>query len=94
MLPLIETIARVVLLALVVYFFFLAWNIDVTAWPASAGIVSLALSFAAKDTLSNLFASVSIASDATYKQGDYIVLETGERGMVTHIGLRSTRILT
>jgi len=44
--------------------------------------------------LSNLFAGVSIAADAPYKKGDYIVLETGERGMVTHIGLRSTCILT
>ncbi len=65
-----------------------------TAWVASAGIVGLALSFAAKDTLSNLFAGVSIIMDAPYKEGDYIILETGERGQVTEIGLRSTRILT
>ena len=51
MLPLIETVTRVVLLALAVYFIFLAWSIDVTAWLASAGIIGLALSFAAKDTL-------------------------------------------
>jgi MscS family membrane protein len=69
-------------------------NINVTAWIASAGIVGLALSFAAQDTLSNLFAGVSIAADAPYKTGDFINLETGERGMVTHIDLRSTRILT
>jgi len=94
MLPLISTIARVVLIALAVYFVFLAWNIDVTAWVASAGIVGLALSFAAKDTLSNLFAGVSIVADAPYKTGDFIILDSGERGMVTHIGLRSTRILT
>ena len=94
MLPLIETVTRVVLLALAVYFIFLAWSIDVTAWLASAGIIGLALSFAAKDTLSNLFAGVSIAADAPYTKGDFIILETGERGMVTHIGLRSTRILT
>jgi len=94
MLPLLNTVIKVVLLALAVYFFFLAWNINVTAWIASAGIVGLALSFAAKDTLSNLFAGVSIVADAPYKTGDYIILESGERGMVSHIGLRSTRILT
>jgi small-conductance mechanosensitive channel len=32
--------------------------------------------------------------DAPYKNGDFIILETGERGIVTHIGLRSTRIMT
>lgn len=94
MLPLLNTVLRVTLLALAVYFIFLAWNIDVTAWLASAGIVGLALSFAAKDSLSNLFAGVSIAADAPYKAGDFIILDTGERGMVTHIGLRSTRLLT
>ena len=94
MLPLLDTATKVILLALAIYFLFLAWNINVTAWIASAGIVGLALSFAAKDTLSNLFAGVSIVADAPYKTGDFINLESGERGMVTHIGLRSTRILT
>lgn len=94
MLPLIGTILRVLLIALAVYFVFIAWNINVTAWVASAGIVGLALSFAARDTLSNLFAGFSIVADAPYKTGDFIILETGERGMVTKIGLRSTRILT
>ena len=94
MLSLFHNILKIVLVALAIYFFFLAWNIDVTAWLASAGIVGLALSFAAKDTLSNLFAGVSIIMDAPYKTGDYIILDSGERGLVTNIGLRSTRILT
>lgn len=94
MLPLVNNAFKVAVLALAIYFIFLAWNIDVTAWLASAGIVGLALSFAAKDTLSNLFAGVSIVADAPYKTGDFIILDTGERGMVSHIGLRSTRILT
>ena len=94
MLSLLHNVLKVVLVALAIYFMFLAWNIDVTAWLASAGIVGLALSFAAKDTLSNLFAGVSIVMDAPYKTGDYIILDSGERGVVTEIGLRSTRILT
>ena len=94
MLPLVQNVVKVVLFALAIYFIFLAWDINVTAWVASAGIVGLALSFAARDTLSNLFAGVSIVVDAPYKNGDFIILESGERGIVTHIGLRSTRILT
>ncbi|NNF39806.1 MAG: mechanosensitive ion channel family protein [Woeseiaceae bacterium] len=91
---LVNNVLKIVLVALLIYFLFIAWRIDVTAWLASAGIVGLALSFAAKDTLSNLFAGVSIIMDAPYKTGDFIILETGERGVVTDIGLRSTRILT
>lgn len=94
MLPLLHNVMKIVVFALAIYFLFLAWNIDVTAWLASAGIVGLALSFAAKDTLSNLFAGVSIIMDSPYKTGDFIILDTGERGLVTDIGLRSTRILT
>ena len=94
MLQLLQNVIKVVMFALFVYFIFLAWNINLTAWIASAGIIGLALSFAARDTLSNLFAGVSIVADAPYKTGDFIILDTGERGIVTHIGLRSTRLLT
>jgi small-conductance mechanosensitive channel len=94
MLQLLQNVVKATLFALAVYFIFLAWEVNVTAWLASAGIVGLAISFAAKDTLSNLFAGISIVMDAPYKTGDFIILDTGERGMVTMIGLRSTRILT
>ena len=92
--PLFENLVAILVLALAVYFVFLAWNINVTAWMASAGIIGLAISFAAKDTLANLISGVFILADAPYKIGDMIVLDTGERGQVTHIGIRSTRILT
>jgi MscS family membrane protein len=93
-LPLFENLATILLYGAAVYFIFVAWDIDVSAWIASAGILGLALSFAAKDTLANLFAGVFILADTPYKIGDFIVLDSGERGQVTHIGIRSTRILT
>lgn len=77
-----------------VYGVLLAWNVNVTGLVASAGILGLALSFAAQDTLGNLIAGISILTDKPYGIGDYIVLDSGERGAVTHIGLRSTRLLT
>ena len=94
MLELLQNAIKIALIALAVYFGFLAWDIQVTAWLASAGIVGLALGLAAKDTLSNVFAGISIVADAPYKTGDFITLESGERGVVTHIGLRTTRLLT
>ncbi len=93
-LPLFDNLCMIIVVALALYFALLAWKINVTAWMASAGILGLAISFAAKDTLANLFAGVFILADAPYKLGDYIVLNSGERGEVTHIGIRSTRILT
>lgn len=93
-LPLFDIAAKLLFIGLAAYFILLAWDTDVTAWLASAGILGLALGLAAQDTLGNLFAGVSILADVPYKVGDYIVLDGGERGEVTRIGLRSTRILT
>jgi len=86
--------AKVLIFAVSIYLFFMIWNIDMTAWLASAGIAGIAIGFAAKDTLSNLFAGVFILADAPYKVGDYVVLDKGGRGQVKQIGLRSTRLLT
>lgn len=92
--PLFENVALLVIFAFAVYLIFRSWHIDMTAWLASAGIVGIAIGFAAKDTLANLFSGVFILADAPYKIGDYVVLDSGERGKVTHIGIRSTRLLT
>ena len=76
------------------YLILLTWGKDATALLTSASVIGLVFGFAAKDTIANLFSGVFIMADAPYKIGDYIVLGGGERGRVTNIGLRSTRILT
>lgn len=93
-LPLLENISAVIIILFIVYLLFITWEIDMTAWLASAGIIGIAVGFAAKDTVANLLSGVFILADSPYKIGDYIVIDSGERGKVTHIGLRSTRILT
>lgn len=92
--PLFDNLAKIVLLAGAVYVIMLFWHVNLTAWLASAGIIGIAIGFAAKDTLANLFSGIFILADAPYKVGDFINLDSGERGEVTHIGLRSTRLLT
>ena len=92
--PLIEMGFKLFMLGIFAYIFMAIWGIDGTAWLASAGVIGIAVGFAAKDTLANLISGVSIVADAPYKIGDYIVLDTGERGIVTNLGIRSTRLLT
>jgi len=70
------------------------WNVNLTPLFASAGIAGIAIALAVKDTLANFFGGVSMFMDKTYKEGDYIVLDSGERGAVVDIGMRSTRIKT
>ncbi len=92
--PLFDNTLKLIIIGGGTYFILLIWNINVTAWLASAGIAGLAIGFAAKDTLANLFSGIFIMADSPYKIGDYIVLDSTERGRVTMIGLRSTRVLT
>ena len=92
--PVFSMAIKILLVGVGIYVFMLIWGINPTAWLASAGVIGIAVGFAAKDTLANLFSGVSIIADAPYKIGDYIVLDTGERGEVTHLGMRSTRLLT
>ncbi|NBB94047.1 MAG: mechanosensitive ion channel [Gammaproteobacteria bacterium] len=93
-LPLFDLVMTVLVIGAGAYALLLVWNIDPTAWLASAGVIGIAVGFAARDTLANLFAGFFIIADAPYKLGDYVVLDTGERGEVTKVGIRSTRILT
>jgi len=93
-LPLFNIIAMVLLVALASYILLILWGINPAAWLASAGILGIAIGFAARDTLANLFAGVSIVADAPYQIGDYVNLDSGDRGKVIAVGLRSTRILT
>jgi small-conductance mechanosensitive channel len=92
--PLFEMGIKLLMMGLMIYLFFKIWGIDATAWVASAGIIGIAVGFASRDTLANLISGVSIVADSPYKIGDYIVLDTGERGVVSSLGIRSTRLIT
>ena len=93
-LPLFVMIWKILVYGVAFYFLLSAWQINVTTWLASAGVAGIAVGFAAKDTLANLFAGVFILADAPFKIGDYIVIDDTVRGQVTDIGLRSSRMLT
>ncbi len=92
--PFFDLAGKLIVYALTSYGILLAWGIDVTAWVASAGIIGIAVGFAAQDTLSHVFAGLYILADGPYQIGDWLILDSGERGEVTELGLRSTRIRT
>ncbi|WP_372598892.1 mechanosensitive ion channel family protein [Amphritea sp.] len=92
--PILNLSIRLLVILLGSYCLLIIWGINPVGWLASAGIVGIAVGFAAKDTLANLFAGFFILVDAPYKVGDYVNLDSGERGRVTHIGLRSTRLIS
>ena len=92
--PLFENVVKVAVLLLGGYAALRVWSFDISGLLAAGGIAGLAIGFAARDTLANVFAGVFIFADRPYEVGDFVTLDTGERGVVTQIGLRSTRLLT
>lgn len=94
MIPFLTTTSKIV--AVTIFFLMLLsyWNIDIRPALASAGVAGVAIAFAAKDTVANLFGGISVFFDKPYKSGDYIIVENLYRGQVTEIGIRSTKIKT
>jgi len=93
-LPLFDMVLTVVVVGGFLYAICIAWSIPLTSWLASAGVLGIAVGFAAKDSLSNLFSGVFIVADTPYRIGDFVVLDNTIRGEVLEIGMRSTRLLT
>ena len=81
---------------LVIIFAFLAilskWGVDITSVLAGLGIFAMAIGFAVKDSLANIFGGISIILDHTFRVGDKIKIDSGEVGVIEDIGVRSTKI--
>ena len=74
-------------------------GVNIMPFVAGAGIAGLAISFAAKDTLSNIIAGILLFIDRPFEIGDRIELWSSPSGSsswgdVIDIGLRATRIKT
>ena len=68
-------------------------GVDLTAVLGGLGIGGFAVAFAAKDTISNFFGTLSILFSDVFSQGDWIVID-GHEGVVVELGLRVTTIRT
>ena len=66
---------------------------NVAGLMAAGGIGGLAIGFASKDMLANLFGGLTVFIDRPFGIGDWIIIKTnGIEGVVEHIGWRQTTI--
>jgi MscS family membrane protein len=68
-------------------------QIKVTSLLAGLGLGGIAFALAAKDTVANLFGSVTIILDRPFHVGDWVRIDDSE-GTVEEVGFRSTRVRT
>ena len=67
------------------------FGFNITTLVASLGIGGVAVALAVQNILGDLFASLSIALDKPFVNGDFIIVDN-MMGTVKHIGLKTTRI--
>jgi MscS family membrane protein len=92
--PLVRRTLRVFLVVIALMFIVQSvFDKDIGTWLAGLGIAGLAVSLAAQDSLKNLFGSITIVLDQSFKIGERIIC-TGCDGVIEDIGLRTTRVRT
>jgi MscS family membrane protein len=68
-------------------------KLPISSLLAGLGIGGIAIAMAAKETVANVFGSLTILVDHPFSIGDWVVIGDVE-GTVEHVGFRSTRLRT
>ncbi len=91
--PLVSRIIDLVLFLIAGVIILDHFGINIGSLLVSLGVGSLAVALAAQETVANMIAGFVILVDQPFRVGDRIKVPSGDEGDVTHIGLRSTRLL-
>lgn len=93
LMPILTKIVKFVIIFMLLAGFLQSFGYNVASLIAGFGITGLAVGFAAKETIGNIFGSVALLADKVYKIGEYISFN-GFEGTVEKINFRSTTIRT
>ena len=93
LIPLLRRAADVLVWVVGALFVLQNLDVDVGSLLAGLGLGGLAFALAAKDTLANIFGSLTIFGDRPFQIGDWVVVGDVE-GTVERVGFRSTRVRT
>ena len=88
---LIKNAIKYICIIIFVYYGLSQFGVQTQTLLASAGILSMMISFGAKDLVSDIIAGFFTIIEGTYKVGDFITIGTWS-GTVVEIGLRTTKV--
>jgi len=92
--PILRNFARAVIVCVAAFGFLTSLDINVTGLIAGLGIGGLVVALAAKDSVENLFGSLTILFDMPFGIGDWVKIGSDVNGIVEEINLRSTKVRT
>ena len=90
--PLTQNIIKVLILGVGILILLSTLGVSITPLLTTLGIGGLAVALALQDTLSNLFAGFYITVAKNIRVGNYVELESGDKGYVEDVGWRATKI--
>lgn len=93
LMPVLSKIIKSIIIFMLLAGFLQSFGYNVSSLIAGFGITGLAVGFAAKEAIGNIFGSIGLLADKVYKIGEYISFN-GYEGTVEKINLRSTTIRT
>jgi moderate conductance mechanosensitive channel len=74
------------------FFILTAWGVDSLTLLASVGLIGFVVSFGAQGLIEDILAGLFLILEKQFSVGDIIIID-GFRGVVTEIGLRTTKFL-
>lgn len=93
--PLLKKIINITYYVIAFIVILYVWDVNIGPLLGGLGIVGLAVSFAAKDTLENFISGITLAFDKSFNVGDMISIpEMNIDGLIYDLGLRSTKVLS
>lgn len=91
--PIIRNLGRILMVSFALIFFLQRIGFDITGLIAGLGIGGIVIALAAKDSVENIFGSLTVLFEMPFQIGDAIVIDKFE-GNVEDISLRSITIRT
>ena len=87
-----HSVLKITLFIIIILYVLGIWGVEILPLLGALGVAGIAIALALQPVLSNIFSGVSVVLDKSVSVGDLVYLDSGTRGKVAKIGLRSTKV--